>query len=162
VGGAAWWAYAGAFLSLTLLVLPGLLLAAVLAGRALAHSRVKVRQAFTALAYALVPLGLAAWVAFSLAFVFASLSYLWPAVSDPFGWGWDLFGTAQAGWQPYAMAFVPWLQVAVMAVGLAWAAQTALHIAAEQLPARTARLQALPVIGLCFAISAGMLWLLVG
>ena len=162
VGSLAWWGYAGAFLGLVLVVLPGLLLAAVLAGRGLAHSHQRVRRAFVALAYPLVPLGLAAWVAFSLAFVFASLSYLWPVLSDPFGWGWNLLGTAQVGWQPYAMAIVPWLQTVVLAGGLAWATRTALSIAREHLPEHAARLQAMPVVAFCLAASAGMLWLLVG
>jgi polyferredoxin len=162
VGSPLWWGYAGAFVGLVLILLPGLWLAAIVLGRALARSQVGVRQAFTGLAYALVPLGLAAWVAFSLAFVFASLSYLWPVISDPFGVGWDLLGTARLEWQPYAMAVVPWLQIVILAGGLAWASRTALGIASEHLPPRTARLQALPVIAYCLVASAGMLWLLVG
>ena len=162
VGSAAWWAYAGIFLAWLLLVAPGLLLAAVLLGRGLARSRVKARQAFVTLAYALVPLGLAAWVAFSLAFVFASLSYLWPVLSDPFGWGWNLLGTAAVPWQPYAMGLVPWLQMLVLAVGLAWASRAAYRLAREQLAPAAARRQALPVVGYCYLMAGLLLWLLAG
>lgn len=162
VGSAGWWLYAGGFLGLVLVVMPGLLLGAVLLGRALARSQVKARQAFVALAYALVPLGLAAWVAFSLAFVFASLSYVWPVLSDPLGQGWDLLGTAAVAWQPYAMGAVPWLQTAVLALGLAWASRTAYRLAREQLAPSAARRQALPVVGYCYAVAGVLLWLLVG
>ena len=59
-----------------------------------------------------------AWIAFSLSFVFASLSYLWPTLSDPLGRGWNLFGTANVAWQPYLMSIVPFLQAGVLIGGL--------------------------------------------
>jgi hypothetical protein len=71
VGSLAWLGYAVGFLAFVFVLLPGLFVLAVQLGRALARSRVTTRKAFVALAYALVPLGLPAWVAFSLSFVFA-------------------------------------------------------------------------------------------
>ena len=65
--------YALAFLGLTLLVVPGLHLAAAAATRSVAGLQgLPVRRLFVALAYPLVPLGLAAWIAFTLSFVFAN------------------------------------------------------------------------------------------
>ncbi len=90
VGSLAGLAYAAAFLAFVLVGLPGLFLLAVLAGRRLAGLRTPLKRLFIAFAYCLVPLGLAAWIAFSLSFVLANLSYLLPVLSDPFGWGWDL------------------------------------------------------------------------
>jgi hypothetical protein len=162
VGTVPWWAYAAGLVLWLLVLLPGLLLVAVLFGRALAGSRAGPRRAFVAFAYALVPLGLSAWIAFSLAFVFASLSYLWPVLSDPFGWGWNLLGTARYGWQPYGLDALPALQGVVLALGLAWSCRLALRIAHEGLSPSAARRQALPVVGFSFAAAAGMLWLLVG
>ena len=77
---------------------PGLFCLAVSLGTGGGPAARPVREGPSSnLAYALVPLGLGAWIAFSLSFVFVNLSYLWPALSDPFGWGWNLFGTAGHG-----------------------------------------------------------------
>ncbi len=113
-----WLGYALALLLLTWGLLPGLFALASRLATGLPWRR--LRPAFIRSAYALTPLGLTAWVAFSLSFVFASFSYLWPALSDPFGWGWNLFGTAAAAWQPYLMTWVPPLQTLTLFIGLVW------------------------------------------
>nr|NIR31138.1 4Fe-4S binding protein [Gammaproteobacteria bacterium]NIT64277.1 4Fe-4S binding protein [Gammaproteobacteria bacterium]NIW03442.1 4Fe-4S binding protein [Gammaproteobacteria bacterium]NIY32857.1 4Fe-4S binding protein [Gammaproteobacteria bacterium]NIY42053.1 4Fe-4S binding protein [Gemmatimonadota bacterium] len=166
VGSRDWFLYALAFSLFVLLVVPGAFLAAVLAGRALAGLRVSLRKGFTHLAYALVPLGLAAWIAFSLSFVFANLSYVWPALSDPMGWGWNLIGTAGVLWTPYLSGLVPYVQVGVMVAGLAWSAGTA-HGIVRQLGANEATsgreaVGALPVVAFNLAATILLLWLLVG
>ena len=46
--------------------------------------------------------GCLSWIAFTISFAFGKMAYLWPVISDPFGWGWNLFGTAGNG-----MATVP-------------------------------------------------------
>ncbi len=152
VGSPAWFLYAAVFLLLIFVLLPGLFWIAVSlvslvvthasasAVRSDARQRVTQKQLFIALAYALVPLGLAAWIAFSLSFVFANLSYLWPVLSDPLGWGWNLFGTAQAAWTPYLTGVTPALQTIVLLVGLAWSSASAYQIANEQLLGQSGRL----------------------
>lgn len=165
VGSVAWAVYALVFVALVLGVLPGLFLGAVVIGRRLARSTVTVRRSFVTFAYALVPLGLAAWIAFSLGFVFTNLSYVWPVVSDPMGWGWDLFGTARAQWSPYLGRTVPVLQTVVLVLGLFWASVTAHRMAAELVagdgrPLATA-LHASPVVALCVALTVTLLGLLV-
>jgi len=77
-----------------------------------------LQRLFVALAYPLVPLGLAAWVAFTVSFVFANLSYALPVLSDPFGWGWNLFGTRDVAWRPWLTGWVPTTQAALLIVGL--------------------------------------------
>ena len=161
VGSLPWLAYAATFLAFVFGLLPGLFWLATAAGRALARSNAEARKSFIAFAYALVPLGLTAWIAFSLSFVFANLSYLWPALSDPFGWGWNLLGTASAGWTPYLMGVIPLVQTAVLLVGLGWASLTALRTAREQVPEKTAILQALPVMVFCLLVTGALLGLLV-
>jgi polyferredoxin len=162
VGAPNWLAYAATFVLFVFGLVPGLFLLAVLLGRRLSGNRAAVRKTFVALAYCLVPLGLTAWIAFSLAFVFASFSYVWPALSDPLGWGWNLFGTAGLGWSPYFVGVVPPVQVVVLVGGLAWSCVTARRIAGEGLAGRAALLQALPVMGFCLLVAAGLLGLLVG
>jgi polyferredoxin len=165
VGTAAWLGYALTFLSLIFGLLPGLFWIAVRAGQVFARSNTPTRQTFIAFAYALIPLGLAAWIAFSLAFVFANLSYLWPVLSDPFGWGWNLFGTTSMAWTPYLTRVVPALQTLALLGGLMWASATVHQIAGEQSPSvgHAAGLsQSLPVILFCLLVTLALLGLLVG
>jgi len=162
IGSVEWLVYAAGFLAGVLVALPGLFLVAVHIGRRLSGSKVKSKKAFTALAYALVPLGLAAWIAFSISFVLANLSYVWPALSDPMGEGWNLLGTVGVAWAPYLTQVVPVLQTAVLLGGLAWASMTARRIAGEQLPKRPATLQSLPVTAFCLLVTIGLLGLLIG
>jgi polyferredoxin len=159
VGSPAWLAYALAFLLITLALLPGLFWLAVRAGQALAPGRRAVRQLFIAFAYTLVPLGLAAWVAFSLGFVFANVSYVGPVLSDPLGWGWDLLGTAGWSWAPLWSGATPILQAVVLVGGFYWSARLAARIAGED--HRTTPRQAAPVVLFNFLITSGLLWLLV-
>jgi hypothetical protein len=121
-----------------------------------------LKKSFAAFATALIPLGLMAWIAFSLSFVFASLSYVWPVLSDPLGGGWNLFGTAHVAWQPYLMSLVPFLQAGVLIGGLLWANVTARRIAAKKHAGRGSLWQALPVMGFCFIITVGLMGLLIG
>lgn len=160
-GSLPWLGYAGAFLFFVLAGLPGLFFLAVMLGRQLAASLERPRAVFIRLAYTLVPLGLSAWIAFSLAFVFANFSYIWPALSDPFGWGWDLFGWAGAAWTPYLTGLVPVLQAGVLVGGFLWSAFTARRLAGETLPAREAARQAVPVIVYCLGVTLGLLALLI-
>jgi polyferredoxin len=162
VGTLPWFGYAITFLAVVLAVLPGLFYLAVRLGQRLSGSPLPARTDFIRLAYALVPLGLAAWVAFSLSFVLANFSYVWMVLSDPLGWGWNLFGTAGAAWQPYGMLAAPWLQSAVLIGGAAWAARTARRLAGEGLERRAAVRLAAPVTAYCLAVTFVLLGLLVG
>ncbi len=156
IGSAAWLGYALAFLAFNFIALPGLFWLAV---ERASRGNLPRKKAFIAFAYALVPLGLAAWIAFSLAFVFTNASYLLPVLSDPLGWGWNLFGTAAVPWTPYFTEVVPFLQMGVLIGGLAWATALTKQIAHEL---RLATRQAWPVSLFCFLITAAMLWLLIG
>ena len=181
VGTPEWMLYAAVFVLWIFVLLPGLFWIAVYFSRVLsryvvcsdavrsdARQCVSQKQLFVALAYALVPLGLAAWIAFSLSFVFANLSYLWPVLSDPLGWGWNLFGTAQAAWTPYLTGVTPALQTIVLLVGLAWASATTrrISVAVGQVsPVPAAQAQAnlsyLPVILFCLLVTLVLFWLLI-
>jgi hypothetical protein len=103
-----WLAYAAGFLALNLLVVPGLFWLTAAAGRSLAGlKQASVKQLFVDNAYTLVPLGLAAWIAFSLGFVLINISYALPVIADPFGWGWNLLGLAHVPWTPVIPGLVP-------------------------------------------------------
>jgi len=179
IGSVQWLIYTAGFLTFLFLLLPGLFYAAVALGQTLGGKKTKPtgkaasrsrlfgthRQAFTGFAYSLVPLGLAAWIAFSVSFVFANISYLWPVLSDPMGWGWNLLGTASLPWTPYLAQAVPTLQALILLGGLLWASRTSLRIADQQPAQPTAitrpLLQALPIIAFCAAVTFGLLGLLI-
>jgi len=161
VGTLPWLGYAAAFLIFIFGLLPALFLLAVSAGRFLSRNPATPRQVFVSFSYSLVPLGLTAWVAFSLSFVLTNASYILVALSDPFGWGWDLFGTAGQAWIPYLTNVLPFLQVGILVAGLVWSVRTALKIAAESLAGRKVLFQSAPVALFSLAVTAGLLFLLV-
>ncbi len=143
-------------------MLPGLFLLAVGVGRTLAGSKVPLKKTFVAQSHAIIPLGLMAWVAFTISFAFAKFSYVWSVLSDPFGWGWNLFGTAQLPWTPYLSSITPLLQVLALLGGLVWTSIWVRRIAQEELPEKLATRQSLPVMLFCLIFTVGMLWLLIG
>ncbi len=160
IGTPAWFGYAAAFLLFIFIILPLLFLAAVKLGQRLSLSREPWRKAFTTHSYALVPLGLLAWVAFSLSFVFTNASYIGISLSDPFGWGWDLFGTARLEWTPYLVDLLPLLQTGALILGLVWSVHTAAKLAAETRKDRSVLLQALPVAGFSVLVTFALMFLL--
>jgi hypothetical protein len=128
IGSPAWFAYAAGFVMLALVLIPGAYLASAWLGRRMAKVGTRgMRGHYLCSVAGLVPLGLAAWAAFSLSFALINISYLWPTLSDPLGWGWDLFGTAAVAWGPLISGWVPTLQAIVLVVGLAWASATTLR-----------------------------------
>jgi hypothetical protein len=149
VGTSAWFLYAAAILSIIFIVLPGLFTLGILE----AKNSVPLKQRFTSLSAALIPLGLMFWVAFSLSFVLTNASYILAALSDPLGLGWNLFGTANAAWQPMLTSVLAPAQTLALVGGLTWSARTA------QKAANEVRISPIAVIAYCFIVTAIMLWL---
>jgi ferredoxin len=162
VGTLPWLAYAASFLTLILLALPGLFLLAVWSGKRFSGATQPIKKLFIGQSYALVPLGLAAWIAFSLSFVFANFSYVLAALSDPFGWGWNLIGTAGIGWTPWLTGLTPFLQIGVLVGGFLWAAITSRKIANEKTSQIEAVRLSTPVTAFCLVITFLLMGLLVG
>jgi hypothetical protein len=132
VGTPGWFAYAGIFLALNLVILPGLFWLAVRSGQLIdSPAKTSIRKLFSDYAAVLAPLGLTAWVAFSLSFVLINFSYAWSVLSDPLGWGWNLLGTVGLKWTPYIPGLVPYLQVPVLLLGLTAAIALALRTARQ-------------------------------
>lgn len=158
-----WGIYAASFWIINLLALPGLFLLATTIARKLSQQAVPHRELFVSYAYTLVPLGLAAWIAFSLGFVFVNGSYALAVLSDPFGWGWNLFGTADAPWTPLWPSLTSFLQVGVLTVGLLFAVQMAYRIARQHSDEHRQAFRAmLPIAGFLVLVTMGFLWLYLG
>lgn len=156
--------YAGAFLAVNLFLVPGLFLLATALSRGLSKVQgISLRQLFIDQAYALVPMGLSMWMAFSFSFLFVSGSYALSVLSDPFGWGWDLFGTRSHPWTPYLPQVVPYLQVVTMAAGLVFSIYVAYRIGREQGAAATQIIRGLiPITAFLTGVSVIFLRLYLG
>jgi ferredoxin len=122
----------------------------------------RTRDFFIAFAYPLLPVSLAYHLAHNALHVFYEGSKLLRLVSDPFGWGWDLFGTAS---RPLTMV-VPietlWAsQVLLVALGNV-AAVWLVHRAAYRLfgNRRQASRAILPLVIFTAALSIAAMWLL--
>ncbi|MGZ9226291.1 MAG: 4Fe-4S binding protein [Anaerolineales bacterium] len=150
VGSGAWFTYAAAFLAIIFVVLPGLFTVGILNTK----NTFPLKQRFASLSSALIPLGLMFWVAFSLSFVLTNASYILAALSDPLGLGWNLFGTANAIWQPMLTSMLAPAQTLALVGGLIWSARTA------QKAVNEVKVSSLPVILYCFLTTSLMLWLL--
>jgi ferredoxin len=150
VGSRAWFIYAAVFLTIIFGVLPGFFTLGILKTK----SALPLKQRFASLATALIPLGLMFWVAFSLSFVLTNASYILAALSDPLGLGWNLFGTANAAWQPMLTSILAPAQTLALVGGLIWSAHTA------QKAANEVRVSSIPVIVYCLIVTSVMLWLL--
>ncbi len=151
VGTGTWFIYATVFLAIIFIVLSSVFALCVARFKDLSA----FKKRFATLSTALIPLGLMFWVAFSLSFVLTNASYILASISDPLGLGWNLFGTANAVWQPMLTSILAPGQTLALVGGLIWSARTA------QKAANEAGTSAIPVIAYSFMATLVMLWLLV-
>ena len=120
--------YAAVLWSIALVGLPGVMLMTAAAGRRLAGIGYPVRSVMTASTGALVPMGLMLWIAFVVPMLLVNVSFVGQALSDPFGWNWDLLGTANAPWRQLWPSAIPWIQVACVLTGLGYGLRCAWRI----------------------------------
>ena len=155
LGSRGWLMYAAALLGVTLIVIPGLYLLAVRIGQALAVQKGSLWEAARRHTNTLIPLGLMAWITFTISFAFSKYNYILTVLSDPMGWGWDLFGTAQLVVDADLAGLSLFLQAAALLVGLFWSARVARRQAANLR-------SALPVTLFCLLFTWTLAWLLLG
>jgi ferredoxin len=101
----------------SLLIIPGVFfifsfLSKIFSG----DKEVSLKKVFTNFSYTLVPIGLGVWIAFSLGIILPNGSYILHILSDPFAWGWNLFGTANFPWTPVLTHSMGYLQGAALVV----------------------------------------------
>ncbi len=159
IGSLGWAGYALGFLGLNLVLLPGLFALAVWSGQKLSTGRLPLRQAIARQGVALVPLGMLAWIAFTVSFAFAKAGYILAVINDPLGWGWHLLGSLQIAGTPDLTLVSPLIQVSLLLIGLVWAGRTAIR-RAERDDGVNARYQAIPVLFFILLYTLAMLWLL--
>lgn len=110
--------YAAGQALLALVVFPGLYYLSIRLAKWYAKiDNVSTKELFLRYAYMLVPMGLLAWIAFSVPLIMINGSYIISVTSDPLGWGMDLFGTAHFPWTPFWPEWVPFIQVPILLAG---------------------------------------------
>jgi polyferredoxin len=146
------------------LIVPALLYGLLCAAtRWLMHdAAVSWRQVWLHFAYALVPVALFYHLAHNAMHLFSEGQYLLPLLSDPLGWGWDLFGTAP--WRPgplLAARTIGWVQVGLVIVGHVFGIVVA-HRVARRLYGDSPRatLAQVPMLAGMVLFSWSSLWLL--
>lgn len=165
---AATWSGWLAFITLhslfSLLVIPAIFFAfAWWAWRAARSPETSLKKTFVNFSYTLVPLGLAAWIAFSIGIILPNGSYLLHILSDPFAWGWNLLGTAHFPWTPVFTGAMPWLQSLTMVVGLLFSLDFGYKLARQTFPEATAAARATVPLAIFLTLStAGLTWLYIG
>ncbi|MFQ5738178.1 MAG: 4Fe-4S binding protein [Acidobacteriota bacterium] len=141
--------YASVLWAGALLLFPGAYATAVWAGRKLAGPlNTSAKDVFLGFTYSLVPLGLLAWVAFSLPLILVNGSYILMTLSDPFGWGWDLFATGHLAWTPVVPHWTPYIQVLLLLVGLHYALKVGYRHAERLFGHRLRAMKAFAPVGL--------------
>jgi polyferredoxin len=149
------WVYAAAVWAGCLGVLPLAWYLLTRAGIALGGSTRTPAEAFRATTASLIPLGMGCWMAFALATVLSMMTFVLQSLSDPFNWGWNLLGMAGSRWHILWAPAIPWLQVACVLAGAAYALRTLGRCWPEGRAS-------LPQGSFLWAASAGMIWFFAG
>lgn len=110
--------YAAIVWTLSLVVMPGILVSLSFLGTKLSKVQLSIKQVFLSLAGALLPMGLMLWIAFVIPMLFVNVTFVVQSFSDPFGWGWDFFGTASIPWHQFLPRLLPWIQAGLVLTGL--------------------------------------------
>lgn len=146
-----------------LLVLPLVFLAFSFLSKILTKSKLKVKELFLRFSYVIVPLGLLAWIAFSVPLIFVNGSYIIAVISDPFGWGWDLFGTADFHWQPLIPEYLVYFQIVLLFTGLYFALKRGYEISLELFESQSVAIKGLiPIAIFSSGIILGFLKFFIG
>ncbi len=103
---------------LALGVFPGIFAFAARMARRLAGIQENKKAVILRLAYILIPIGIFAWIAFSLPMLMVNYGYILNVLSDPLGLGWDILGTATFPFQPFYPQFIPIIQGVILLCGL--------------------------------------------
>lgn len=125
--------------SLALFIFPGLFVLFTKISNRLAKKPTSDRKLTLALAYILIPIGMFAWIAFSLPAIMINYGYIISIFSDPLGLGWDLFNLANVHFKPFIPQWIPFIQGLVLLMGLYLGLTRGHDAIREIIPARPQR-----------------------
>ena len=147
--------YVASLWGLALVIFPGLFTLAARAANRLAGRPTSDRTMTLRLAYILVPIGIFAWIAFSLPALMVNYSYILSVISDPLGLGWNLFGTVDIGFKPFYPEWIPLIQGIILLAGLYFGLSRG-HVAIKELvknPALRAKTMIIPSFFALFVVN---------
>ncbi len=101
-----------------LVVVPGLFILIGKCANRLIGNKVDDRTMTLQVAYIMIPVGIFAWIAFSLPTIMVNYGYIISVFSDPLGLGWDLLGTADKHFKALIPDWIPVIQGLVLLLGL--------------------------------------------
>jgi hypothetical protein len=159
IGSVPWFGYASAYLAITLLLLPAIFSFAVWAGEKFSRTRQSHKRAIATQAQVLIPLGLMAWIAFTVSFALPKFNLILGVLNDPLGWGWHLLGLADNSRMVNIAGISSILQVLLLLVGLLWSVSVSRKLSTSE--KKSPRLN-LPILTFNLIFTLVMLWLLVG
>ncbi len=159
IGSQAWLVYAASFLALNLLVLPGIFAMCVAAWKKISHSSLPLRRLIAQEAQGLLPLGLLAWMAFTISFALPKLNFVVGVINDPFGWGWKLLGASSGGGLDVSQISLL-LQVFLLVVSVFWSARVTRKLSTTD--EKISRPTNYPLLAFYLVYAGAFLWLLAG
>lgn len=110
--------YIAALYFMALAVFPGIFIFLSRVSARICRYQGNLKHLVLAMSYMLIPVGIFAWIAFSLPSVMVNYAYVLNVLSDPFGYGWDIFGTADISFNPFHPEFIPLIQGLLLLTGL--------------------------------------------
>jgi hypothetical protein len=110
--------YVASIWTLALGVVPVIFSLSAQAAKRLAGSQESNRAVTLRLAYILIPIGIFAWIAFSLPMLMVNYGYILNVLSDPLGLGWNILGTADFPFHPFYPRAIPIIQGIILLCGL--------------------------------------------
>ena len=151
-------------LLLTFLALPGIYSLFIFLSKIMSGDKnASFKRVFSAFSNIFIPLGLGIWAAFSVGIILPNGSYLLHVISDPFAWGWDLFGTANIPWTPFQTGIMPYIQILFLLVGLVFSLEYGYKIAGQVFSKKgEAKRGWIPIAVFLLGINIFFMWLFVG
>lgn len=110
--------YTGMLWTLALVIMPSVIYALSYTGKKYSKIELSAKKVFLDATGTFLPLGMMLWIAFVIPMLFVNVTFVLQSFSDPFGWGWDFFGTASIPWHQFLPQAVPWFQAVLVLGGL--------------------------------------------
>ena len=120
-----------------------------------------LKNAFVHYAYAFIPIGLTMHLAHNVFHLFAEGITIIPILSDPFGYGWNLFGTANLNMAPLlTIESMKMIQLSLVILGYFTAVYVAYRISLSIYERKVASRTFLPMMLLMIIFTIANLWIL--
>ncbi len=122
-------------------------------------SVLKTPDIFKHISNAIIPVGLTIWMAFAIPLVMVNFTFVLQSLSDPFGWGWNLFGFAGLPWKQLFPRSIPWIQVLLVITGILFSLKN-LYVNLKNIISEKEINRSLKIIGSSFIVFGFLMVLL--